>query len=53
MIKAIETKLTQQSNELANRAKVIEDLKVTLGIFIDKYNELKKNVENGKYKEYF
>jgi len=50
MIKTIENKLVQQTVELANRAKVIEELKVSLSIFIDKYNELKTAVDSGKYK---
>lgn len=31
--------------ELANRSKVIEDLKVSLTLLLDKYNELKKNYD--------
>jgi hypothetical protein len=49
-MKAIENKLQQQAIELMNRAKVIEELKVSLSIFIDKYNELKKNTEKGRYR---
>lgn len=48
-MKTIETKLQQQNTELQNRAKVIEELKLSLSLFIDKYNELKKNIEKGKY----
>jgi hypothetical protein len=43
IMKTIEAKISQQSQELANRAKVIEELKVSLVIFIDKYNDLKKH----------
>ena len=49
-MKAIEAKLQQQTLELMNRAKVIEELKVSLSIFIDKYNELKKSIDKGKYR---
>ena len=45
---AIENKLQQQTIELSNRNKVIEELKLSLSIFIDKYNELKKNGEKEK-----
>jgi hypothetical protein len=49
-MKTIENKLQQQTLELISRAKVIEELKLSLSIFIDKYNELKKSVEKGKYR---
>lgn len=45
LIKTIEQKVHQQNMELANRSKVIEDLKVSLTLLLDKYNELKKNYD--------
>jgi len=45
LIKTIEQKVYQQNIELANRSKVIEDLKVSLTLLLDKYNELKKNYD--------
>ena len=44
MYKTIEAKLNAQNEELMQRAKVIEELKTSLSIFIDKYNKLKVNV---------
>jgi len=35
----------QQNIELSNRSKVIEELKVSLTLLLDKYNELKKNYD--------
>jgi hypothetical protein len=49
-MKTIENKLQQQTIELNNRAKVIEELKTSLSIFIEKYNDLKKSVEKGRYR---
>jgi hypothetical protein len=48
LMKTIENKLNQQTMELTTRAKVIEELKLSLSLLIDKYNELKKSVEKGK-----
>ncbi len=49
-MKTIENKLQQQTIELNNRNKVIEELKLSLSIFIDKYNELKKTGEKEKFR---
>ena len=45
MYKTIEAKLNAQNEELMQRAKVIEELKTSLSIFIDKYNKLKVDLE--------
>ena len=48
IFKSIETKLNAQNAELMQRAKVIEELKTSLAIFIDKYNKLKSDFEKEK-----
>ncbi len=47
-MKTIENKLHQQTQELINRAKVIEELKLSLTLLIDRYNELKKTTEKDR-----
>ena len=44
----MEAKLEAQSNELSQRAKIIEELKTSLSIYIDKYNKLKVDFEKEK-----
>ena len=46
--KDIENRLNLQNEELNARAKVIEELKTSLSIFIDKYNKLKSDFEKEK-----
>ena len=48
--KSIEEKLNQQSVELLERAKVIEELKTSLTVIMDKYTKLK--IELDKQKQY-
>ena len=48
IFKSIEAKLNAQNAELMQRAKVIEELKTSLAIFIDKYNKLKSDFEKEK-----
>ena len=51
LYKSIEDKLNQQSKELAERAKVIAELKNSMSDINDKYNKLK--IEFEKQKQYY